>query len=1131
MNASNDGPSSLRLTGRDRLILVLLLLFGAVTLGIGLRLFPTVFPEATIRFDVGRPEARARATAFVREQELDVSGYRFASSFEYDDTAKVFLEKELGLARMNEAVASTARIWRWSHRWFRPLQREEVQVGIAPSGEMIRFRHVLPEDAEGPRLETAEARGVAERHLARLRGDGFTGLVFLGASAQDLPNRRDHVFTWERAGVDWKGGRYRCSVRIQGDRLGGYEEHVQVPESWLRDYQRLRSRNTATQAVASVLYILSMIAMLVVFIQRIQTRMIRWRFALVFGTVGAVLILLSNLNSLPQELYGYETTRSYGGFVLETIVMGLLQAVVFGVLIAIMTASGETLYRSAYPRKIAIPKFFTWRGLRTKEGLFSTFGGLVLTCFFLAYQTVFYRIASSLGAWSPSDVPYGDLLNSAVPWAFLLFIGFMPSVTEEFTSRVFSIPFFSRLFRSRVAAVLVAGFIWGFGHAGYPNQPFYIRGLEVGIAGVVIGALMLRTNVVVLLIWHYTVDALYSGYLLLRSGDPYYVTTTILAGGIMVLPFLVALVAYLRTGRFEPADPLRNDAEPVALPSPGTEPETPAAPVAEGGDLAPDGEPGAVLTRRTRIVLAVASAGALVVALLVTASLPKVDPPLRVDRATAVAKAESFAREMSALEPGAKRAVVLRDGLDGDAARYVLRNGGVERLRAIAAGVVPAQAWSVRYYTPLSPRETRVAIDVTSGAIAGYERRIAEAESLATPPLEDARARAASLLASVGLDPSGMEIKESAEDARPRRVDRHFAWEAPAGDPRNVGEARYRLEAKTLGDLPAGVNESLRLPEAFERERERHTLAWGAGLALVLIGGTGLTALLLRQAGAAHGAGKIPWKRYLRIGIAGIAVAVVGTLNAVPRLYHRYETSAPWSSFLVLMFVGLLTAMVFYFFLGWAGGGILHGLHPRIALLRDRAARRRWLPDAILAFALAPVWAHAVGAVRSLLTAAFPAIAPPPPIGATALLDTSVPAAGAVVSALLTTFVAALGLGALTAAIPSRAWPGRPLRAALLVALCVGAALLSSRSSGEFAIGAARIAVFAVAILLFLKLVLRANPLAYVAAAYGWAVTRNVGLLLEQPSSWSRGHGFAALAILLAIPVLAVVMDGRRDAE
>ena len=74
----------------------------------------------------------------------------------------------------------------------------------------------------------------------------------------------------------------------------------------------------------------------------------------------------------------------------------------------------------------------------------------------------------------------------------MLFAGFFPALTEEFLSRAFSIPFLQNVFRSRLFAIVLAGFIWGFGHSTYPNQPFWIRGVEVGLVGVVAGFLMER---------------------------------------------------------------------------------------------------------------------------------------------------------------------------------------------------------------------------------------------------------------------------------------------------------------------------------------------------------------------------------------------------------------------------------------------------------------------------------------------------------------------------------------------------------------------------------------------------------------------------------------------------------------
>ena len=83
-------------------------------------------------------------------------------------------------------------------------------------------------------------------------------------------------------------------------------------------------------------------------------------------------------------------------------------------------------------------------------------------------------------------------------------------------------------------ALLLAGFIWGFGHSGYPQQPFYIRGVEVGIGGVALGMVMLRWGILPTLVWHYSVDAMYSAMLLLRSESLYLNLSGAVSAGVIV---------------------------------------------------------------------------------------------------------------------------------------------------------------------------------------------------------------------------------------------------------------------------------------------------------------------------------------------------------------------------------------------------------------------------------------------------------------------------------------------------------------------------------------------------------------------------------------------------------------------
>ena len=52
------------------------------------------------------------------------------------------------------------------------------------------------------------------------------------------------------------------------------------------------------------------------------------------------------------------------------------------------------------------------------------------------------------------------------------------------------------------------------------------------------------------LIWHYSVDALYTAFLLIRSPNHYLMMSGAVAAGIMLIPLVVAWVAYWRTGTF-----------------------------------------------------------------------------------------------------------------------------------------------------------------------------------------------------------------------------------------------------------------------------------------------------------------------------------------------------------------------------------------------------------------------------------------------------------------------------------------------------------------------------------------------------------------------------------------------------
>ncbi|HEX2060005.1 MAG TPA: CPBP family intramembrane glutamic endopeptidase, partial [Thermoanaerobaculia bacterium] len=273
------------------------------------------------------------------------------------------------------------------------------------------------------------------------------------------------------------------------------------------------------------------------------------------------------INEMPAQLAYYDTTSSYAAFVGQIVIFtGVLQSIGTAMLLIVICGAGEVLYRERLPKQLAMPRIWTPKALASKRVFLSLILGYALVPAFIAYQVVFYLGARKFGAWAPAEVPYDDLLNSALPWVAVLFAGFFPAFSEEFLSRAFSIPILQKLVRSRVTAIVVAGFIWGFGHSTYPNQPFWIRGVEVGIAGVVAGFLMDRFGLLPLLIWHYTIDAVYTATLLFGSGNTYYIVSAAVASLVFAVPLVASIALYLRNRGFVPDGDLSNSTMPVSPP-------------------------------------------------------------------------------------------------------------------------------------------------------------------------------------------------------------------------------------------------------------------------------------------------------------------------------------------------------------------------------------------------------------------------------------------------------------------------------------------------------------------------------------------------------------------------------------
>jgi len=1101
-----------RLISKDYRFILICIAICVVSVLIGIQYFPRVFPEATIDFKITREGSAPIAEKFLNEKGLDVSGFKHAVIFSHDDIAKVFLERELGLEKAQDTMGKKVKLWRWSNRWFKPLEKEEFKLFVSPKGEVTRFVHLIPEEKEGQDLPKEDAQKIAEVFLSQAMGKRLDSLEFVSASSEKRPQRTDHTFIWKEVGFEINDATYRYEITVLGDEIGAYKEYLKVPDKWKRSYQKLRSVNETTSQGAAFLLFLTMLALVIVFLTRVRSRDVKWRTAFIFGIVAFVLTFLAQLNALPLTEFGYKTTESYGSFLTKSILISLLISLGVGIFIMLLTGGAEPLYREHYRKKISLTNLFSWRGIRTKKFFLTLILGFTLTFFFFAYQIIFYLIAGKLGAWAPAEIPYSNMLNTKIPWIFVLLIGFWPAVSEEFTSRMFSIPFFQRYLKLGWLGVVIPAFIWGFAHANYPNQPFFIRGLEVGFAGIIIGFIMIRYNILALLVWHYTVDAIYTAFLMFRSGNLYFVVSAGITTGLLLIPLVVALVAYLRTKRFEKPDELLNEVEGTNVPA-----EVEEKPKEEVFQIPYQPLP------KIKIVF-----GAILIgALLCLYFVPTEKFGDFVDFSIAKNKAElisnNFLQDKGANPDEFRKVTIADDEFYKHKGKYIQERKGISGLNQTFGEDLTGFSWLTRYYKPLEKEEYWVHIDPKKEAVVSFQHIVAEEKEGASLEKDSALVIAQDFIKRKGVDLFRFELKESSSEKRKNRTDHKFVWEAEEDDPKNVDEAKFRMILKIQGDEVSYFKKNLKIPEKWERERKKSTL-FGAvrlGLKIVLISlFVGYPVLLLVRK---IRSGEIRWKRIILLSILPTGFALLSFMNELPSLYQAYPTSIPLNLFTISALIGFLIGLVGVFILAAFSFGVISTLYPNWSSSFKRAIRKNLLVDALICSIFSASLFLGVRQLNDTLVSRFYNIALTPGFPIPTHIDTYIPLVSYLSDIVLRSilFLTIIGIVIYFARnLLKKFWHWIIIAPLIVLAFVSG----DAKTTPEFLFDALTLVIWFVPFLFLVKWFFRNNILAYVLSVFSFLGLKGFLSLVSQKASFYQLNGMI-LGFFILIPFVLLLID------
>ena len=1129
MTHAEPATRNSQLDSRDWRFLFLCLLLAAVAITITARYFHAAFPEISIDFRFDRNTSRGVAETLLRSQRVDVRAMKHAVRFDTDDQARIFLERELGLDRAKRVLRDDVRVWAWHHRWYRPLVEEEISVDVAPTGEIIGYTHKLPEDR-------AVAGIAAPIPFLRSIGMRIDDLALVSTSERHLPKRVQRIYTFESKRVRPAGAPYRHVVTIDGNLVTSYTQSIKVPDAWLRSYHEMRSKNSAAGAVDVIFLAATMIGAVVVFIARLRRGDLSVRFLLAIAATTVVLVGIRALNEMPSQFAWYDTTTSYAAFIGQLIFFAAIESLGTAMLLIVMCGAGEVLYRERLPQHLAIPRLWTRKAVASKRVFLSLILGYALVPLFIAYQVVFYLVAQRFGAWAPAEVKYDEILNTAIPWATVLFAGFFPALSEEFLSRAFSIPWLQKIVRSRIFAIVLAAFIWGFGHAGYPNQPFWIRGVEVGVAGIVAGLLMDRFGLLPLLIWHYTIDAVYTALLLFTSGNTYYIASAGAASLIFVLPLVASIVVYLRNRGFAPDDELSNATLPLHPPPTDEE-------IAHAAPELPDPIP---VTRNRVLICAVL----VVIAAMAIAMRPE-SPQDVIDYRITKEQAKTIARRVipsAARNPpnqGLPRSP--RDdtfeyvialpvegfrswdrespredgGTPGDfdeiAATWLVQHGmSVRTLNAIFRDRIEAGTWMVRFFTPMKKEEIFVEVDPRRARVIGYHQYQDEANPGPTLSQAQALAIARTAFRTYGLQESAFDLQEALTFAQPKRRDWlfHFDERTPLA-PR----AYRRVTVRVAGAEVTQFNKTIRIPESVYREASTQTLLNLILLVLKSLGTIALIALVIAGIVIASRRRGLPWRPALRWTLILAIIPILAAAARYESTLFGYSTSIAWRTFRIGQVVDFIREA------GLVIGGLflaLAGLFAAVPYARGvltREGRARFGASAVMA-ALTAIAAIVIASVAgAFVTHWMPSQAT---VSISAPEDAAIP-----FPALVETGSALTGAILLSGMVALYAVALRRYTMAITIAAIFCSMLDPLATTSQTPVMLVRALAGAVLIWVLARYVLNGNPLAWPLFAFLLLTLHTASVLLSNTRVDLIANGIAAIVFA----AMAIVWAWRRNAR
>jgi hypothetical protein len=869
-------------------------------------------PAANISLDMSRSEALQQARQFVEDQGYALDGYESAIKFHWDQGAKVYLEKELSLADANRVMAEEEGVWFWNCRWYQPGNLEEFRLWLSPKGEVVGMAHIIPEDQAGQSLTAQEAHKRATAFLEGL-GIDLSNYEMQSRRSEDRPTRRDHNFTWERQNFDAKDADYRILVTILGDEVGIYQRRIHVPEEWSRDEALTRWHRDLLFRLAMLFKRVLEVASVILLFYMLRSKGIHLRHAVLFGLAVGLFEAATAANTWGTAWFDYSPNDSAAAFRGDFLVQVASQFLYNFVYVAFLAIVAQALGRSSLPRYGQVDHVTHSRYYSSQAFLTAALVGTCAIFIHSGYFATFYVLGKEyFGVWAPQRTPFTNVLSTPFPFLHPMTSGLGAALREELLYRVIAVSLVLRLTGIRWIAVVIPAIVWALAHSPYPQEPVYIRTVELTVVGVFYGYLLLRYGLVTTLISHYGYNVIVGSAVLLQSGD----RTLQASGAVAVLSIFVPLLPCLwrRLSGKALLDWQPKDRKPVfLLPTDAQAPRPEAI-------YSP-----AMLMPRLRMTLIVGAAAASLLVLGVTViwlrqasptgglesphrmpALMRLARPIladdetdpggsggdvinvNVNRQAAERIAEDHLRGLGVDTSAYHHVANFRNALGAEDMDYVYQQVGLQRQRRLLADRFSGRCgWRVRFFKPLEAEGYLVYITAEGEVFERIHNLPDEAPGASLSQAEARSLAEAYLIDTHGQDMGLYTPVDEYSIQRPDRNDHHFEWQLDGSEEE---DPQVRVRINVHGDEVSGFFPFVHVPEEWRRTRSRETTKDFAALLIAALYAIAIGSIVGMLFMVAFLRGELSFRKWWIPALALTFVHLILELNGLTTFWVRYST-------------------------------------------------------------------------------------------------------------------------------------------------------------------------------------------------------------------------------------------------